>query len=79
MEVTIENLTAKRFQVICEPNDSIRTVKERVEVTDSNRWNKEFDLIYHGKRLSDDCVLSDCIVKKNPVFYAVLKVLYPGG
>lgn len=75
MLITFKTLQQQTFKVECDPNESVKTLKEKIAVEKGNDYGAENQkLIYAGKILDDDKKVADYkIEEKNFVVIMVTK------
>ncbi len=76
MQIFVMTLTGRTISLIVEPEDSIKTVKQKIKDKDAVPVNEQ-RLIYGGHQLEDAKKLSDYSIQRDATIHLVLKL--PGG
>ena len=74
MQIFVKTLTGKTITLEAEPTDGVEAVKIKLE----NRTGIPADrqrLIYAGKELKDECMLSDYDVRQESTLHLVIRLL----
>ena len=70
--IIIKTLTGKTIKINTEPNDSIITIKRRIQDKENILPNQQ-RLIYAGKQLEDEKTLADYNIQPGAVIHLVLR------
>ena len=73
MQIFIKALTAKTTILNIEADDSIDTVKQKIQEKE-NISPYDQRLIFNGKQLEDDCTLSDLNIERNSTLHLLLRL-----
>tara|TARA_B100001989_G_C24293693_1_gene342289 strand:- start:91 stop:477 length:387 start_codon:yes stop_codon:yes gene_type:complete len=73
MQIFIKALTAKTTILDIEANDSIDTVKQKIQEKE-NIYPNDQRLIFNGKQLEDDCTLSDLNIERDSTLHLLLRL-----
>ena len=73
MDINIETLTGSSFQLKVSPNDSIESVKIKIQRLESIPASHQ-DLIWQSTELNDSCTLKDYNIPDGATLKMVLKL-----
>ena len=59
MTISVRSLTGKIFPIVCCKSDTIQTIKERIQTKEGIATDQQ-RIIYNGKQLEDEKLISDC-------------------